>query len=282
MKEALHWEKKGKAVHCLLCPHSCLLQEQMSGVCKVRKNIDGKLVSLIYGEVTSIALDPVEKKPLYHFYPGSRILSLGTNGCSFSCEFCQNWEISQIADTGRRRVTSAALVEKAIKEESIGIAYTYNEPFIWFEFVLETAKKVRKAGLKNVLVTNGYVNPKPLEEILPYIDAMNIDLKSFKESFYKNTCHGSLEPVKNTIVQSYKHCHIEITNLLIPGENDSTEELAELAGWIAGISTDIPLHVSAYFPQFKMKNPATTAAGVEKARIIYSKILKYVYTGNID
>jgi len=283
VKTALYWKKsKDKIINCLLCPHYCVILNDKTGLCKVRKNTDGQLFTLVFEEVTSIALDPIEKKPLYHFYPGSVILSIGTNGCNLACQFCQNWEISQNPNSGRQNISSDELIKAAIKAKSIGIAYTYNEPFIWFEFVLETAQKARKAGLKNVLVTNGYVNNDPLMEILPLIDAMNIDLKSFKEAFYKNICNGDLETVKKTIKKSFGKCHIELTNLLIPSKNDSEEELTAMAKWVAGISPDIPFHISRFFAQYMMKNDPTPVATLENARKIISKQLKYVYVGNVN
>jgi len=282
VKTALYWESYKDKIKCLLCPHFCIITAGSSGLCKVRKNIDGELVSTIFGEATSIALDPVEKKPLYHFYPGSKILSAGTNGCNFSCQFCQNWEISQNSDSGRQDISAAELINTALKARALGIAYTYNEPFVWFEFVLETAQKAKKAGLKNVLVTNGYVNRAPLRELLPFIDAMNIDLKAFKESFYKNICNGGVEAVKNTIKESFKQCHIELTNLLIPSLNDTEKELQDMAEWIASISPDIPVHLSRYFPYHKMTTGATTEKSLLNARAILSKALRYVYLGNTN
>ena len=184
MHEALFYEvlPSGK-VHCLLCPQSCIIADGKVGFCRVRKNIGGKLYSLIYGQITSIALDPVEKKPLYHFHPGEYILSVGTKGCNLTCLFCQNWSISQDANRQTEPITSQQIIKKAKDVKSFGIAYTYNEPFIWYEFVMDTAKEAKKEGLSNVLVTNGFVNKEPLEQLLPFIDAMNIDLKSIKDDF---------------------------------------------------------------------------------------------------
>ncbi|MFH1825189.1 MAG: AmmeMemoRadiSam system radical SAM enzyme [Candidatus Firestonebacteria bacterium] len=282
MKEALYYEKlEDKKVYCSLCPKECKILEGKTGFCQVRLNKDGDLYSTIYEEVTSLGVDPVEKKPLYHFYPGSYILSVGTNGCNLGCDFCQNWEISQVSNSGREKITSDQLLEMAEKENSIGIAYTYNEPFIWFEFVLETAIKIKNKGLKNVLVTNGFVNEKPLLEILPYIDAMNIDLKSFNGDFYKKICKGDLEKVKRTIEISAKKCHIELTNLIVPTLNDSKEEITNLVDWIAGLSPDIPLHFSKYSPRYKMDIPETPVNTLNGAYEIAKKKLKYVYLGNI-
>jgi pyruvate formate lyase activating enzyme len=212
MKEALYWEKSGEKVHCRLCPHECRIVNGVTGICGVRRNIDGKLYTIVYGETTSVSLDPIEKKPLYHYHSGENILSLGTKGCNFKCPFCQNWAISQDLEALTQKITSQWVVDKAKECKSFGIAYTYNEPFIWYEFVLETAKLAKKEELENVLVTNGYVNPDPLEEILPFIDAMNVDLKAIDDEFYRKICRGSLEPVLYTIKRSAKSCHIELTN----------------------------------------------------------------------
>jgi len=286
LKEALYWEKSSSAaapaVRCLLCPHDCKIADGAAGICGVRQNNGGKLYSLIYGETTSVALDPIEKKPLYHFHPGEYILSLGTKGCNFKCPFCQNWAISQDAGARTEKITPSWAVAKAKELNSFGIAYTYNEPFIWYEFVLDTAKLAKKAGLENVLVTNGYVNPGPLEEMLPLIGAMNIDLKSIDPGFYVKYCKGSLEPVLSTIKTSAKSCHVEITNLVITGMNDTDEDFTKLSDWIcdnAGPGT--PLHFSRYFPCYQMENPPTPAATLKRAAAIASKRLKYVHLGNV-
>ncbi len=287
MRKALYWEAKSdKVVLCLLCPNYCNIKPGKAGVCRARKNIAGELVSLNYGEITSLALDPIEKKPLYHFCPGSDILSVGTLGCNLSCGFCQNWHISQ-ADADTYSMTPAALAEVVAdygaKKESVGLSYTYSEPLVWFEFVLETAELVHEAGLKNVLVTNGHICEKPLKELLPYIDAMNIDVKSFSPSFYAKVCHGKLEPVLRTAEAARKAgCHIEITNLLIPGLNDSGDEISELVNWVAAALGDTtPLHFSRYYPAYKFKEPPTPIDTLRKAAEIARRKLKYVYLGNI-
>ena len=282
MKEALYWEKIDGAVHCLLCPHDCKIVNGVTGVCGVRQNIDGKLYSLVYGETTSVSLDPIEKKPLYHYHPGESILSLGTKGCNFKCPFCQNWAISQDLDVPTQKITSRWVIDKAKECKSFGIAYTYNEPFIWYEFVLETAKLAKEEGLENVLVTNGFVNPKPLEEMLPFIGAMNIDLKSIDDEFYRKYCKGSLEPVLRTIKTSAGACHVELTNLVIPGLNDSEENFKRLVDWIYdNVGADVPLHFSRYFPCYKLDQPLTSKETLEKAYKIAKKKLKNVYLGNI-
>ncbi len=252
------------------------------GTCGVRINDNGRLYSLISGKATSIALDPIEKKPLYHYHPGEYILSLGTKGCNFHCSFCQNWQISQDLNVPAEDITSEEVVQKTKESKSFGIAYTYNEPFIWYEFVLNTARLAKSNGLENVLVTNGYVNMEPLEEMLPYINAMNIDLKSINEDFYKKICKGELKPVLDCIKKSVKSCHIELTNLLIPSLNDSEEDIGRLVGWVyENAGPDTPLHFSRYFPCYKMKLPPTPRETLEMAKRIAEKKLKHVYLGNV-
>ncbi len=284
MHEALYYEKlESSKVRCRLCPHNCVISEGGRGICGIRINKGGRLFSEIYGKITSLALDPVEKKPLYRFHPGEYILSAGTKGCNLSCSFCQNWSISRNPDAVTEEITSEYIIEKANESKSFGIAYTYNEPFIWYEFVYDTAVMARKAGLLNVLVTNGFVNPEPLEHILPLIDAMNIDLKSFNDEFYRKTCGGSLEPVLQTIKRSVRACHVELTTLVIPTMNDSEEELKRLVDWIydnAGAET--PLHLSRYFPCYKMNLPPTPLESLKRAEHIAKKKLKYVYLGNVS
>ena len=283
MEEALYYEKlDGKKVHCHLCPYNCMISSGLRGACGVRINRDGTLYTEVYNRTTSIALDPIEKKPFYHYHPGEKILSLGTKGCNLHCQFCQNWHISQEIDNPTEEITSIQVIEQAKEAGSFGIAYTYNEPFIWYEFVLETAKLAKKAGLENVLVTNGYVNMPPLEGMLPYIDAMNIDLKAFDNDFYVKICKGSLKPVLEVIKRSQKDCHIELTNLLIPTLNDSEDMIRRMVDWIsANLGGDVPLHFSRYFPCYKMTLPPTPVETLKKAEKIAKEKLKYVYLGNI-
>lgn len=255
MKEALFYERiENKTVKCLLCPNNCVIKEGGTGFCNVRKNSGGKLIAQTYSLVSSIALDPIEKKPLDYFMPGTRILSVGTFGCNFKCGFCQNWTISQQRPE-LEYITPGDLVETAGNVKgNIGIAYTYNEPSIWYEYVLETCRLAKEQGLVNVLVTNGYINPEPLKKLLPYVDAMNIDIKSFSDDYYKDICKGRLEPVKRTIAEAAKHCHIELTNLSVPGLNDSAGEMDDMCSWIASVDKDIPLHIIPFRPLYKMKD----------------------------
>jgi pyruvate formate lyase activating enzyme len=282
MKEALFWEKGGDTkVQCRLCPKNCAIADGKHGYCRARENHGGTLYSIIYERVTSVAMDPIEKKPLYHFHPGSKILSLGTRGCNFGCLFCQNYGISQ-EDAPLQEIKKEWAVEAALREGSVGIAYTYNEPFIWYEFVKETAILAREKKLANVLVTNGYVNPEPLEEILPLIDAMNIDIKSANPEFYKKICMGTLEPVLHTVKRSREVTHVEVTNLVIPGYNDSDQDLHTLAAWIAdNTGPYTPTHLSAHFPRYRLNAGATPESTLLRAYEIFSKRLKYVYVGNV-
>lgn len=286
MREARFFEKEGgtRRVTCLLCPHHCHIEEGKTGICRVRKNIGGTLYALTYGKVSSLALDPVEKKPLYHFYPGREILSIGSVGCNFRCPFCQNWHISQtgVEEFLLRDVTPEVLLEIAKKEGSIGISFTYNEPFIWWEFVYDVALHFRRAGLKNVLVTNGYVEREPLEELLPLIDAMNIDLKSIDRDFYRKYCKAQLSPVLATIETSWKAgVHIELTHLVVTGLNDTLEEIERLVDWIAALSPAIPLHISRYFPAYELSHPPTPLPFLEEAFAMARKKLSFVYLGNV-
>lgn len=275
---------------CTVCSNHCALENGQTGFCKVRYNKGGVITSNSYGKVTSIALDPIEKKPLYHFYPGSRILSIGGYGCNFSCPFCQNYEISM---GGEREIREGALpvylqspaetVEKAsaLRERgNIGLAHTYNEPLINYEYVRDCSILAGEKGLKNVVVTNGSVSPAILKEILPYIDAFNIDLKGFTEEFYRMV-HGKLEDVKQFIVTAAGTAHVEITTLVIPGLNDKEEEIGRMAEWIASVSPDIPLHLSRFFPRYRMTDREATEIGAllklaKEAR----RYLKRVYVGN--
>ena len=263
MEQARYWEKlDGDRIGCLLCPHGCKIAPDTVGICKVRRNLHGVLYTEVYGEFTSMHVDPIEKKPFYHFFPGAWILSVGTRGCNFRCSFCQNWEISQQQPT-THNILVHELVEMAGSRGSIGVAYTYNEPLIWHEFVFDCAKAARAQGLKNVLVTNGFVNPQPLKDLLPYIDAMNIDLKSFRDRFYRDLCGGRLQPVLDTIKTAAASTHVELTTLVIPGKNDSPGELEYIARWVAReVSPATPKHLL-------------------KARDIFREHLQYVYLGNL-
>jgi len=237
-KEVFYYEKGDDGrTFCKVCPRLCNIKPGHRGFCRVRENRDGALYATNYGQCTAYGMDPIEKKPLYHFYPGSYILSLGTVGCNLRCGFCQNWEIAhgdpKAVYMSPEQAVRAALSSREEGVPSVGLAYTYSEPFMWYEYVYDTSKLAREKGLKNVLVTNGYVNEEPLKEILPFIDAMNIDVKGFTDKYYRDTCAGRLDPVIRTVEIASGKCHVEITTLLVPGLNDSPEEIAELAKWLA-------------------------------------------------
>lgn len=275
--EALYWEAgPNRTVICRLCPHQCRIQLGKAGLCRVRVNQDGRLVAAAYGRVTSMALDPIEKKPLFDYFPGSQILSVGSYGCNFRCRFCQNWAISQ-QEAPWRKITPDVLIDLAKKEVAhgnIGLAYTYNEPMVHYEYVRDCARKAREADLKNVLVTNGYINPEPLESLLPWIDAMNIDLKGWQPSFYKTYCGGTLEPVLETIRMAIPRCHVELTTLLIPGLNDADEDIESMAKWIASIDSHTIWHLTRHHPDYQMPEPPPIR--VERMKDLAKTARRYV------
>lgn len=281
-KEADYYtQTEDKAVECELCPHRCHIIAGGKGRCRTRVNEDGVLIARSYGRVASYGKDPIEKKPLYHYFPGSKIFSVGSFGCNFTCDFCQNHMISQ-GSPNMIDTTAQNLVDIACNEsDNLGIAYTYNEPTIWYEFMVDIAKGIKAHGKKNVVVTNGYMNPKPLQELLPLVDAMNIDLKSIRPEFYTAHCGGRVEPVMDYIRHSAASCHVEITTLLIEGLNTSEEEMHHIAKFIASVNPNIPLHLSRYFPAYNMHLPATGIALMERLRDVASQELKYVYIGNV-
>jgi len=270
---------------CPICPHHCSLDLGQTGLCHARINEDDSIICKNYGQLTSIALDPVEKKPLVKFHPGKMILSVGSYGCNLHCPFCQNFDISQIGakDAKVYSYTPEQLIDMALElvpKKNIGIAYTYNEPFISYEYVTDCAMLAHEKGLLNVLVTNGYVCEEPLTKILPLIDAMNIDLKGFTEEFY-HKLGGDLETVKNTISISAKSVHVEVTTLIIPDENDTYEEMDAISSWLASVDDEIPFHVSAFFPRYKYRDRRPTPFDrVYVLADIARKKLKNVYTGN--
>lgn len=275
----------GGAVACDLCPHRCRIGPGGRGRCRYRENQAGHLVSTNYGRISASGYDPIEKKPLYHFLPGSYILSLGTVGCNLRCGFCQNWRISQApAPTTYLSPAAAAAMAGGPPggEPSAGIAYTYSEPLVWWEYVHDTAQLVRQRGLANVLVTNGFIETEPLAELLPWIDAMNVDVKAFADDFYRDTCGGSLGPVRRTVEMAHRQgVHVEVTTLLVPGMNDHPGQLRELARWLGGLGRHIPLHFSRYFPNYRMSQPGPTPARtLEQARDLAGEYLDYVYVGN--
>lgn len=281
MKEAMYYKKLDEnCVSCSLCPHNCIITDGNVGICRVRKNEDGILYSLNYGKISSYGYDKIEKKPLFHFYPGSTIFSIGSFGCNLSCQFCQNHDI--VYDSSYSYdIEAKDIISLAEENDSIGLAFTYNEPIVWYEYMLEIAKEIRKKGLKNILVTNGYINEEPLREILPYIDAMNIDLKSMDNKFYELICKGTLDPVLKTIGIASKSTHVEITNLLIQGANGEEDELEKIGKEIGKIDKTIPLHLNRYFPAYKMNLPPTDIENLIRGKEILNRYLDYVYIGNV-
>lgn len=298
-KRAEYQKKKdsGDDVMCLLCPHMCVVQDGASGKCGVRQNRDGALWCTRYGIISALSLDPIEKKPLARFRPGTYILSAGGYGCNFTCSFCQNWHISQTARHAEqelyhappggfpRRMSPEDLARSArdaVPQGNCGLAFTYNEPMINFEYMRDTFRLVRKEGLSTVVVSNGYINPHPLDELLHYVDAMNIDLKAFTDSFYRMYCGGTLDPVLRTISRAAAKTHVEITTLVIPGLNSSRAEIDKLASWLASIRPDIPLHLSRHHPDYRMSEPDPIPVDeLLSLASVARKHLMHVYTGNI-
>lgn len=305
MKEAVLYRKlKNKDVKCLACRWYCKIKEGATGICGVRQNIEGKLYLLVYGMASAVNVDPIEKKPLFHFLPGTKILSVGTVGCNFGCRFCQNWSISQATKNLRERLSKEKaitgahpeigklgykmppkmIVDYCVEHQINSIAFTYNEPAIFFEYVYDTAKLAKKKGLKIVLVSNGYFSREAMRKLSGLVDAVNIDLKSFSEEFYKSVCQARLNPVLENIKEFHKEgVWVEITTLVIPGQNDSDKELTAIAKFIRSVSPSMPWHVSAFHPDYKMAEcGATPAESLNRACTTGRKAgLSYAYSGNV-
>ncbi len=286
MKEALYWEalEQGK-VKCNLCPNACVIPPGKQGICRVRENRGGRLYSVNYGRVTSLGLDPVEKKPLFHFNPGGLVLSAGTYGCNLSCKFCQNWQISQMNPSYTmltpRQIVDICLYYKKRYPNTVGIAYTYNEPTVWYEFVKDCAQEAKLHGLSNVLITNGYISKEAFGSLLPLIDALNIDVKAWQEDFYQRLVGGRLKPVIETVESACEAgAWVEITYLVVPGENDSDKDMKELTAWLGRINPGIPLHLSRYFPAYQLDIPPTPLSTLERLRHLARERLQHVYIGN--
>lgn len=292
IKEAMLYEKsegkEGNEVRCFLCNHRCKISDSKFGVCRVRQNRDGILYTHVYGEAIAANVDPIEKKPLYHFLPGSSSFSVATKGCNFRCGFCQNWQISQTSkdggDLGGSPFAPGDIVARAKAEKCRSISYTYTEPTIYFEYAYDTAKLARKEGVYNAFVTNGFMTAEAIRTIQPYLDAANVDLKSFRNDFYRKTCNGKLEPVLETIrLMRELDIWVEITTLVVPGQNDDPAELKDIAQFIADVDADIPWHISRFHPDYKVRDGgATPVRSLQKAKSLGRDAgLKYIYVGNV-
>lgn len=286
-KEAVLYEKVGKALNCKICERRCIISPSKTGFCQMRENVGDKIYSLNYAAVSSAAVDPIEKKPLFHFYPGSMVFSLGSVGCNFRCRHCQNWGISQaeLKNIPTRDMPPEDAIRLTKEYECKSIAWTYNEPTMWFEYTLDSARIARKEDIKTIYVTNGYMSEESFQEIRPYLNAANIDLKGMSEKFYQDLCEARLRPVLDTIVRMHDaKIHIEVTNLMIPGYNDSDEEIHSLVKFMVDeVGVEVPLHFTRFFPQYQMQElPPTEIKYLEKARKIARDAgMKYVYIGNV-
>jgi pyruvate formate lyase activating enzyme len=290
-REAILYESlDNKRVHCYLCSHECRIADSKFGICSVRQNIQGKLYTLVYAQAIAANVDPIEKKPLYHFLPGSTSFSIATVGCNFRCGFCQNWQISQVSGKNGATLPGSPLMPEQVVEQTkrhncLSISYTYTEPTIFFEYAYDTAKLAKRAGLYNVFVTNGFMTKQALDTISPYLDAANVDLKSFSEDYYKKNCKARLQPVLDSIAYMRElSIWVEVTTLVIPGENDSEVELNQIAEFLAGLDKDIPWHISRFHPDYKFYDHETTPVEtLRKAREIGKQHgLHYIYLGNVS
>ncbi|HHV64689.1 MAG TPA: AmmeMemoRadiSam system radical SAM enzyme [Peptococcaceae bacterium] len=266
--------------YCPLCPHHCKLREGQTGICRVRTLREGRIEALNYGQAAAWHLDPIEKKPLYHFYPGTWIFSVGAFGCNLRCFFCQNYEISQAVGIGQM-VDPEELAQIALREESLGICFTYSEPLMWYEMIKETAPLVKKQGGKVVLVSNGIIEGEYLEELIPDLDAANIDIKAFTEEFYRKHTGGRLEWVLNTVERLAGRVHLEITTLIVPGLNDSPEEIKALAVWLKDLKHPLAWHLTRYYPRYKSNIPPTDPKKLQDLWELAKEFLPYVYLGNM-
>lgn len=286
--QARYYQKLDEeTIQCNLCPRRCQLKNWMRGFCRAREHRNGKHYTLVYGNPTAVHIDPIEKKPLFHFLPSTMVFSIATAGCNFRCKYCQNWQISQFRpeETVNLWLPPEEVVARTLKYKCPTIAYTYTEPSIFFEYMIDTAKLAQRKGIKNVYHSNGSLNPEPVEELSSYLEGANIDLKGFAQEFYSKVCEGFLETVKNTIkILKKRGVHVELTNLIVPTLNDDMEMIKEMCRWIRDeVSKDTPLHFSRFFPTFKLKNlPPTPVPTLEKAReVALSEGLEYVYIGNV-
>lgn len=290
LKEALLYKKlSDNKVSCFLCSHRCLITDGHFGICQVRQNKGGRLDTLAYGELCAANIDPIEKKPIFHMLPGSKSYSFAALGCNFRCGFCQNWQISQKKEADKLGInlepkSPEKIVSEALQYKCQSISYTYSEPTIFFEYALETAKLAKEKGLYNIFVTNGYMTPEALEMIKPYLDAANVDLKYFNDENYRKVCGGRLQPVLDIIsLMRQLNIWVEVTTLVVPGENDSTRELKNIAGFLSGVGSEIPWHISRFHPDYKMTDAQSTPLSKLKEAHTIGKDagLRYVYIGNV-
>lgn len=287
-KEALFYTTlKDRKVQCFLCNHNCVINDGGLGICAVRQNNAGVLVSLNYAQVVASHIDPIEKKPLFHFLPGTRTFSLACPGCNFQCDFCQNWQISQVKETkgamSSVHIAPEVLIRKAIESACPSVAYTYTEPTIYFEYAYECAQLARAQGLKNIFVTNGFMSEDALNQIHPFLDAANVDLKSMSEEFYRTSCKAELGPVLETITRMKElGIWVEVTTLVIPGANDTEDEFDDAARFIASVDKDMPWHISRFHPDYRRSGEPTSQETLQEAyAIAKQRGLSYVYIGNI-
>lgn len=286
-KEAILYDKVGKSLNCKICERRCIISQGKTGFCEMRENDAGKIYTLNYAAASSVSVDPIEKKPLFHFYPGSMVFSLGSVGCNFRCKHCQNWGISQaeLKQTPTRELLPEEAIRLAKEYDCKSIAWTYNEPTMWFEYTLDSAKLAKKEDIKTVYVTNGYMTEESFGEIKPYLDAANIDLKGMSEKFYSELCDARLQPVLDNIVRMHDaEIHIEITNLMIPGYNDSDDDIKALVKFMAeDVGVEVPLHFTRFYPQYKMQNlqPTEVKYLLKAHEIAKEAGMKYVYIGNV-
>ena len=279
--EVAYQHKEGSRIRCDTCPKRCKLKEGDIGECGGRQVIDGRFIAVNYAQVSSLHLDPVEKKPLYHFYPGSDILSVGPNGCNLNCPWCQNWQISQ-ETIPTRTILPGELADMVDALDSVGVAYTYAEPLIWFEYIRDAGRILHERELMNIFVTNGYINPDPLKEILTFADAFNIDLKASDNQCYRNLCGGDINDVHRTIRMVYDSGrHLELTHLIVTGIGDDLHKVESVVNWIADLDSDIPLHLSRYYPSNKYNEPPTDVGFMSDAYQLAKSRLNWVYLGNV-
>ena len=283
LRKADWWHSENTHIRCDLCPHSCLLADGEAGFCRVRRNDGGMMASLVYGRASSIALDPIEKKPLYHWRPGTDILSIGTVGCSMACPFCQNWEIATWEKGTRLQdIDVSDVLRLARTNNTRAVAFTYNEPLVWYEFIADCAAVLREEGIAVVLVSNGMIREEPLLALLPFLSAANVDVKTFDSVTYRNL-GGDIDSVKKTVERMFEaNVHVEITTLVVPDISDDPDDFAREVEWIASISPDIPLHLSRYFPRHRWSRPATSETLLDAMATTARRLLRHVYLGNVN